>query len=100
MIPTFFSIAVGLHVILHSILSPVYYQQNGNYTTNLVEGWWIWGYVGTVALCIMLLMATLRVRSSSYEFFLVSHIVLAVFVLAGTWYHLYDLYTNISGYEQ
>lgn len=90
----------AIHVILHSILSLVYYQQDGSYATSLVEGWWIWGCVGTVALCIMLLMATLWVRRASYELFLISHLVLAVFVLAGTWYHLYDLYMNMSGYEQ
>jgi hypothetical protein len=90
----------ALHVIIHSVLSVVYYQQDGNYARNLVEGWWIWGCVGTVAVCAMLITATLWVRRSSYEFFLISHIVLAVIVLAGTWYHLYDLYMNMSGYEQ
>lgn len=90
----------ALHVILHSVISIVYYQQDGSYDSSLVEEWWIWGCVGTVAICAMLITATLRVRRSSYEFFLISHIVLFVFVLAGTWYHLYDLYMNMSGYEQ
>lgn len=90
----------GLHVILHSILSVVYYVQDGNYASNLVQEWWIWGCVGTVALCFLLIMAHLWVRRASYEFFLVSHIVLVVFVLAGTWYHLLDLYMGMSGYEQ
>ncbi len=90
----------ALHVVLHSVISVAYYQQDGNYASSLTTAWWIWGCVGTVALCAMLITATLWVRRSSYEFFLMSHIVLAVFVLAGTWYHLDDLYMGMSGYEQ
>ncbi|KAL5093143.1 hypothetical protein Trisim1_011933 [Trichoderma cf. simile WF8] len=90
----------ALVVIIHSILSIVYYVKDGNYDVNLVEAWWIWGCVGTIAISAMLITATSWVRSYSYEFFLVSHIVLAVFVLAGTWYHLFYLYLNMSGYEK
>jgi hypothetical protein len=90
----------ALHVLLHSIISVVYYQQDGSYASSLVEEWWIWGCVGTVALCAMLITAALWVRRTLYEFFLVSHIMLAIFLLAGTWYHLEDLYMNMSGYEQ
>lgn len=90
----------ALLVIIHSILSIVYYVKDGNYSVNLVEAWWIWGCVGTVAISAMLITATSWMRRYSYEFFLISHIVLAVFVLAGTWYHLFYLYLNMSGYEQ
>lgn len=90
----------ALHVLLHSIISVVYYRQDGAYASSLVKAWWVWGCVGTVAMCAMLITATLWVRRSSYEFFLVSHIVLAILMLVGTWYHLDDLYMNMSGYEQ
>src|SRR3569833_1177900 len=90
----------AFHVILHSIVAVVYYQQDGNYATSLVEEWWIWGCVGTVAVVAMLLMAVLKNQQNTKKHNLISHIVLAVFVLAGTWYHLLDLYMGMSGYEQ
>ncbi|KAH8130726.1 hypothetical protein ACSS6W_006603 [Trichoderma asperelloides] len=90
----------ALLVIIHSVLSIAYYVEDGNYDSNFSEAWWVWGTVGTVAVSAMLITATPWVRRYSYEFFLLSHIVLAVFVLAGTWYHLLYLYMNMSGYEQ
>ncbi|KAM0459101.1 hypothetical protein ACHAO4_002492 [Trichoderma viride] len=90
----------ALLVIIHSVLSLVYYIKDGDYDSSLGEAWWIWGCVGTVAISAMLITATPWVRRHSYEFFLLSHIVLAVFVLVGAWYHLFYLYMNMSGYEQ
>jgi predicted ferric reductase len=38
-------------------------------------------------------------RNSSYEIFLIIHIILAVFTLAGTWYHLDYRFQDDWGYK-
>jgi predicted ferric reductase len=38
-------------------------------------------------------------RNSSYEIFLITHIILAVFVMAGTWYHLVYRFEDRWGYK-
>lgn len=48
----------ALLVIIHSILSLVYYVKDGNYDSSLSEAWWIWGCVGTIAISAMLITAT------------------------------------------
>jgi predicted ferric reductase len=87
----------GIQVILHSILELDGYVKSESYAENLVMPYWIWGCVGTVACSIMLVHSVFR--NSSYEIFLIIHIVLAVFVLAGTWYHLDYRFEDRWGYK-
>lgn len=87
----------GIQVILHSVLELAQYVYVGTYEEQLVEKYWIWGCVATVACSIMLLVSVFR--ASAYEWFLITHIILAVFVLAGTWYHLDYLFEDRWGYK-
>ena len=87
----------GIQVIVHSITELAQYVDIGTYSEELVEEYWIWGCVATVACSVMLVISVFR--ASAYEWFLVTHIILAVFVLAGTWYHLHLLFEDRWGYK-
>lgn len=84
----------ALQAFLHTILAlPLYYK------TAATEQYWIWGAVATVATMILVVGSGLYVRSFAYEFFLISHILLSVFVVAGCWYHIKDWIGLTWGYE-
>jgi hypothetical protein len=88
-----------LQIILHSIIELRLYIVQGTYKEELVQEYWIWGCVGTVVCCIMVIISTLWFRRKSYEIFLVAHILLAAFLLIGSWYHIELLFTRKWGYE-
>jgi predicted ferric reductase len=89
----------ALQVLLHSICELLLYKDMGEYETEEKELYWIWGAVATVSTCVMLVASHLYFRRLSYEFFLGLHIILAVFVLAGAWYHIELLFTRKWGYQ-
>lgn len=88
-----------LQVILHSILEFMLYKRQGSVDAEQKEPYWVWGIVATVACVIMVVISGLWFRRASYEFFLIMHIVLAVFVLVGSWYHVELLFSRRWGYE-
>jgi predicted ferric reductase len=88
-----------LQTLLHSILALVLYQHTGSYATSLKTGWWIWGCVATAAAVILVLSSVLVFRQRAYELFLITHVVMAVIVVVGCWYHVYIGYENTFGYE-
>jgi predicted ferric reductase len=71
----------------------------GELATEQVAPYWIWGIVATLAVVIMLVVSQLYFRRLSYEIFLIVHIIMAVFVIAGSWYHVELLFTRKWGYE-
>ncbi|KAK2927045.1 FAD-binding 8 [Fusarium oxysporum f. sp. vasinfectum] len=79
----------ALHAILHSITLLAAYIRLGTYYTDLHKPYWIWGIVGTLCLVLLLVQSVLWFHRASYEVFLIPHIVLAVFVIFGCWYHIY-----------
>lgn len=87
----------GIQIIVHSITELVQYVDIGTYSDELKEEYWIWGCVATVACSIMLIISVFR--ASAYEWFLVTHIILAVIVLVGTWIHLDELFEDRWGYK-
>lgn len=89
----------ALQTILHSILELILYVKQGSFAEETVMEYWIWGIVATLAVCIMLVISPLYARRSSYEWFLIMHVVLAVFVLVGSWYHVELLFYRKWGYE-
>jgi Ferric reductase like transmembrane component/FAD-binding domain len=89
----------GIQVLLHSILALALYIDTGSYPAEEKLPYWIWGAVGTVAVSIMLVASGLYVRRRSYEIFLITHIVLAVFVIVGCWYHVDLRFQRQWGYE-
>jgi predicted ferric reductase len=86
-----------LEAILHSILELRLYVLRGTWKETQPELWWIWGSVGTVAGVVMLLASI--PRRYYYEIFLITHILLAVFFIVGTWYHVVYLYNFDWGVE-
>jgi predicted ferric reductase len=89
----------AVQAIVHSITLLLTYQGSGSYAAESVLPYWSWGIVATVLTCAMLILSLLYFRRIAYEAFLVLHIVLAVFVIAGCWYHVvlkwgYNFYDN------
>ena len=91
-----------VHVVVHSILALRIYSFFEN------TDWWYWGVVGTVLTVAMVLGGGLYVRGWAYQVFLATHVVLAVLVIVGSWYHLLGWYAylgrriergNTLGYE-
>lgn len=78
----------ALHTILHSIFLLAARIQTGTYKKDLKLPYWQWGIVGTVFVCVMLVWSVLWMRRLSYEIFLIGHIIMAIFTIVGSWYHL------------
>lgn len=74
--------------LLHSVFLLVAYARNGILKSNENQPYWLWGIVGTVFACAMPVFSILYFRRWSYEVFLIYHIISAVFVIVGSWYHL------------
>jgi hypothetical protein len=55
-----------------------------------------WGAVATVFSVVLWLGSGLYFRRANYELFLLLHIILAVFVVVGCWYHLILWYTEMG----
>jgi predicted ferric reductase len=86
----------SIQVILHSVLELDAYIASKGYAEALVEPWWIWGCVATVACSIMVVASVFR--NMYYEIFILTHIILAVLVIVGTWYHLLYRFEGEYGY--
>lgn len=89
----------AIQAIVHSITLLLTYQGSGSYATESVKPYWLWGIVATVLTCAMLVLSVLYFRRIAYEDFLIVHIVLAVLVIVGCWYHVilmwgYNFYDN------
>ncbi|RPA84929.1 hypothetical protein BJ508DRAFT_222506, partial [Ascobolus immersus RN42] len=86
-----------LQVIAHSIAELAYYWDS--HATEVKTEYWIWGIVATIACVIMVVISVLYFRRLSYEVFLTIHIILAVIVLVGSWFHVEFLFKQRWGYE-
>lgn len=87
------------HTVLHSFMLLAFYVQGGTYPEELVRLYWVWGIVGTVAVSALFLSSILWVRQRLYEFFLASHIAMALLFLLGYYYHIWYVYGYSWGYE-
>lgn len=79
-----------LYVVVHSIIGLQVYAHYAR------TEWWIWGAVATLATVLLAVGSGLYVRAARYELFLISHIVLAVLVVVGCWYHLWGWYASMG----
>ncbi|KAK1751294.1 ferric reductase-like transmembrane component [Echria macrotheca] len=91
-----------VHVAVHSIAALQIYSFFAD------TAWWDWGVAATVLTVVITLGSGLYVRRARYDVFLVMHVVLAVLILVGSWYHLVGWYAylgktvgtkNTYGYE-
>lgn len=84
----------ALQALLHTLLAlPLYYPDESK------QQYWIWGAVAVIATMLLIFSSGLYVRARNYEVFLVTHILLALFVLVGCWYHIKDWIGLTWGYE-
>jgi hypothetical protein len=88
-----------LHTVLHSIMLLVYYKLFGDYEAELVQDYWIWGIVATVAAVIIWPTSLLVVRQKAYEVFLSTHQLMVLIFLIGYYYHIWYRYDYNWGYE-
>ncbi|KAK6840962.1 hypothetical protein PG987_001822 [Apiospora arundinis] len=77
------------HAVVHSITLLAAYVELGTYYADVHKPYWIWGIVATLCLVLLLFQSAAWLRRSCYEVFLVLHVLLAVFAIAGCWYHVY-----------
>lgn len=89
----------ALHTILHSVFLLAARIQTGTYSTDVKLPYWQWGIVGTVIVSVMPIFAMLWMRRLSYEFFLISHIIMAILVIVGSWYHLILRFGKTGSHE-
>ncbi|KAF2434293.1 hypothetical protein EJ08DRAFT_668513 [Tothia fuscella] len=89
----------ALHTILHSIFLWAARVQTGTYKVDVKLAYWKWGIVGTVFVCLMLIFSLLWMRRWSYEIFLISHIIMAIFTTVGSWYHLMYRFGKTGSHE-
>lgn len=80
--------ACAMHVIVHSIFLLWQSTVMGYQAARVVTYWYQWGCVATICVSIQVVWACWFIKNLAYETFLVAHIILAVFFLVGSWYHL------------
>jgi predicted ferric reductase len=88
---------LGILLILHSVFELALHIDQGEYKTEVLLPYWIWGTVSTLTFSIMLIISVFR--GAAYEWFLVTHIILAAVALIGVWYHLELLFEHKWGYQ-
>jgi hypothetical protein len=86
-----------LQVLLHLVIAVVAYKRAGTYDIQVMMPYWIWGIVATICTILLCFGSSLHIRKSQYEIFVLMHIVLSVILIAGYWYHYYDLDVFLGG---
>ncbi|KAJ6006301.1 hypothetical protein N7451_004245 [Penicillium sp. IBT 35674x] len=84
-----------VHSIGYTVEWIVYYPK---YFKSMKEDWFVWGIVATVAISIMLGFSSVFLRQRSYEFFLITHIALAIIIIYGLFVHTSYFGTEYNGY--
>ena len=87
-----------LQALLHTVLAVGVYAEMGIYEVEAKLPYWAWGVVATLFACIMLVTSTLFFRRLSYELFLASHVIMAILVLVGSWYHVVLRFSVLDGF--
>ncbi|EAU89303.2 metalloreductase [Coprinopsis cinerea okayama7 len=86
-----------IQTCMHSLLLLILYGKDHEYQSH--RKFWVWGIVGTLAFVILWPASLLPVRQRCHEFFLISHQVLSVIALVGTFLHIYIFYGYRWGFE-
>ncbi|KAI1799314.1 ferric reductase like transmembrane component-domain-containing protein [Daldinia bambusicola] len=88
-----------LEAILHSLLFLRSWIREGRLAEDQALPYWWWGCIATIAASLVLPLSIPLLRQRSYELFLGIHIVAAILVFLGSWYHIIHLYEHDWGYE-
>ncbi|PBP21147.1 ferric reductase like transmembrane component [Diplocarpon rosae] len=88
--------------IVHSIIYTLTYFWSGGaaaYYDEVKVAYYWWGIVATVFMSLGVAFSALPIRLYQYEIFLVSHIIMAILVLVGCWYHIVLRFSYSWGYQ-
>jgi hypothetical protein len=88
-----------IQCIVHSIAELHLFRYRGRYPAEEKKPYWQWGIVATVAAVTILFVGITWMRRKHYEIFLITHILLVILLLIGSWYHVQLLYFGTRGYE-
>jgi hypothetical protein len=88
-----------LEAILHSLIYLYKYAKNGTHASESKLPYWYWGVVATLGMTILFPLSVLPFRKKFYELFLLWHIVIAILVIAGTYWHIVFDDQHQWGYE-
>lgn len=76
-----------LLLVVHAASMHIQSESIGKFQTRILTYWYRWGIIAGVTGGVMLLTGSHWVRKNYYETFLLTHIVMGVFFLIGTWLH-------------
>lgn len=88
-----------LEACIHSAIYLHLYLWKKAHAEEAALAYWYWGIIGTLALSLLLPLSMRPIRSAAYELFRVAHIILAILVIVGSWYHIIERYSHQWGYE-
>lgn len=88
-----------LQAILHSLIYLRIYVHEGTHAAESKLPYWVWGIVATLCMSILLPSSVFPVRKHLYEFFLAWHVLLSIFVLVGSLWHILERFQRQWGYE-
>ncbi|KAI1472664.1 uncharacterized protein F4812DRAFT_454479 [Daldinia caldariorum] len=88
-----------LEAILHSLIFLHAWIRKDRLEKDQVLPYWWWGCIATIAASLVLPLSIPLLRQRSYELFLAIHIVAAILIFLGSWYHIIHRYEHQWGYE-
>ncbi|OJJ45856.1 hypothetical protein ASPZODRAFT_160065 [Penicilliopsis zonata CBS 506.65] len=77
-----------LQAVVHTIVYTFLMWGRGNIVRKFMKPYLLWGTAAVLAMVLLLPLAFDWLRHKSYEFFLVTHILLSVVALVGCFYHV------------
>lgn len=88
-----------LEACIHSAIYLHLYLWKQAHAEEAALAYWYWGIIGTLALSLLLPLSVRPIRTAAYELFRAGHIILAILVIVGSWYHIIERYSRQWGYE-
>ncbi|KAJ5088871.1 hypothetical protein N7456_012487 [Penicillium angulare] len=76
-----------LQAVAHTILYLIIYHRTGKLWRAFNKTYIVWGLLGTLVMVFLLLTSLDRIRSGTYEIFLIVHVLLSILTLVGCFYH-------------
>ena len=89
----------ALEACIHSAIYLHLYLWKNAHAEEAALSYWYWGIIATLAISLLLPLSIRPIRTAAYELFRVAHIILAILVIVGSWYHIIERYSHQWGYE-
>lgn len=88
-----------VHASLHSLVYLYIAHTQEGWGEEFFETYWIWGTVGTVGFCVLIVSSIRPIRAIAYELFIAAHIAISIVALYGSYRHIVDKYEYSYGYQ-